>query len=214
MVHSSWFIIHSSLFMVHNSIKCIAFDVGGVLLDTGTFPENVAVGLSRYFHLITTDFLKTFNQILPRLEKNSASLEKAAFSKNANNFSKIYQNLAEKNFKINSELLDLAIKLKKNYEVGILSNVDRYLADIPKNKFVYSCFNPKYVVLSYKEGERKPEKKLYKIFLYRINCKADECLFIDNLEENIKTAQKIGMKTILFKNNSQIKKELKTFGVL
>ena len=44
----------------------------------------------------------------------------------------------------------------------------------------------------------KPDPKIYKTLLRRYNLKAEECVFIDDTEENVVSAQKIGLKGIVF----------------
>ena len=44
----------------------------------------------------------------------------------------------------------------------------------------------------------KPDPEIYKILLRRYNLKAEECVFIDDTEENVVSAQKIGLNGIVF----------------
>lgn len=63
-------------------------------------------------------------------------------------------------------------------------------------------------VVSGEEKMRKPSKEFYQRLLDRYNLKPDEVLFIDDNLRNIKAAQEMGMKTLLFKNSEQLKKDL------
>jgi haloacid dehalogenase superfamily, subfamily IA, variant 3 with third motif having DD or ED/haloacid dehalogenase superfamily, subfamily IA, variant 1 with third motif having Dx(3-4)D or Dx(3-4)E len=53
-------------------------------------------------------------------------------------------------------------------------------------------------VYSFKEGIVKPNPDIYKILLGRYDLKAEECVFIDDTEENILSAEKLGFKGIVF----------------
>ena len=66
----------------------------------------------------------------------------------------------------------------------------------------------KIIILSCEVGYRKPESKIYKITLKRLKLKAKECVFIDDRKENIKAAQKLGIKSILFENPKKLRKDL------
>ena len=44
----------------------------------------------------------------------------------------------------------------------------------------------------------KPDPEIYKTLLRRYNLKAEECVFIDDTEENVVSAQKIGLNGIVF----------------
>ena len=53
-------------------------------------------------------------------------------------------------------------------------------------------------VFSFREGIVKPDPEIYKTLLRRYNLKAEECVFIDDTEENVVSAQKIGLNGIVF----------------
>ncbi len=47
----------------------------------------------------------------------------------------------------------------------------------------------------------KPEIGIYEYILDKYGLKADECLFIDDREENVRGAETVGMNAVLFENN-------------
>ncbi len=47
----------------------------------------------------------------------------------------------------------------------------------------------------------KPESGIYEYILDKYGLKADECLFIDDREENVRGAETVGMNAVLFENN-------------
>jgi putative hydrolase of the HAD superfamily len=64
------------------------------------------------------------------------------------------------------------------------------------------------VVESSVEGVRKPNPKIYQIALERMDIKAEECVFLDDLGINLKPAKALGMKTIKVLNGQQALEEL------
>ncbi|VDM49390.1 unnamed protein product [Toxocara canis] len=52
------------------------------------------------------------------------------------------------------------------------------------------------VIESCRIGYRKPEKEIYLIAASQLNVEPEECIFIDDLEENCKGAQEVGMTAI------------------
>lgn len=54
----------------------------------------------------------------------------------------------------------------------------------------------------------KPETRIYEYFLKTYELKPEECLFIDDREENIAGAQKVGINGYLFKGDFEKIKEL------
>lgn len=52
----------------------------------------------------------------------------------------------------------------------------------------------------------KPSPEIYSLFLRKYQLSAGECLFFDDVEENIKAASNVGMNGILFTNAQDIKR--------
>lgn len=72
----------------------------------------------------------------------------------------------------------------------------------------------KVFVWSYEVGVKKPNPKIYKIVLKKLNLKAKSCVFVDDKLENVKIAKKLGMKGILFRSPEQLRKDLINLGLL
>ena len=53
-------------------------------------------------------------------------------------------------------------------------------------------------VFSFREGIVKPDPEIYKTLLKRYELKAEECVFIDDTEENVRSAEKLGFAGIVF----------------
>jgi putative hydrolase of the HAD superfamily len=53
-------------------------------------------------------------------------------------------------------------------------------------------------VFSFREGVAKPDPEIYKRLLKRYDLKPEECAFIDDTEENVISARKLGMAGIVF----------------
>ena len=70
------------------------------------------------------------------------------------------------------------------------------------------------IIISSEVKILKPDQKIYELALDKLGINPDEAIFIDDLEEYLKGARAIGIKTLLFTNNNDIKKELEKLGVL
>ena len=44
----------------------------------------------------------------------------------------------------------------------------------------------------------KPDPEIYRTLLRRYDLKAEECIFIDDTEENVRSAENLGFKGIVF----------------
>jgi epoxide hydrolase-like predicted phosphatase len=97
----------------------------------------------------------------------------------------------------------LASELRaKGLKTGILSNTFFTVPWILQILGGYRGFDP--IVLSSKEGVAKPDAKIYRIAIERAGVKPDEIIFIDNLEENVRAAKKLGLKVVRAKNSNQV----------
>ncbi|NKZ00204.1 HAD family phosphatase [Nocardiopsis dassonvillei subsp. albirubida] len=59
------------------------------------------------------------------------------------------------------------------------------------------------VVNSAHEGVRKPDTEIYDRLLARLGLTPDRCLFVDDLESNLEPAARLGMATVLYRDNAQ-----------
>jgi putative hydrolase of the HAD superfamily len=63
-------------------------------------------------------------------------------------------------------------------------------------------------LISAKAKSSKPEKKIYEILLEKYSIKPEECLFIDDIEINVKTAEGIGMTGLVTHGSPEISKQV------
>ncbi len=107
----------------------------------------------------------------------------------------------------------LMLSLKKaGYNVYGLSNFskEKFEVCIKTYKFAEHFDG---LVLSADVCEAKPEPAIYKILLKKYNLKPEECVFLDDRQENLDTATSLGFKTILFSTAEKAAQELKALGV-
>ena len=101
---------------------------------------------------------------------------------------------------------------EQGYHIYILSNYGEDNFAHVKEKFQFL----KYVdgaVISYQEKCIKPDPRIYQILLDRYQLIPEECVFLDDLLDNIKGAREFGIHTIHFNNQAQAKEELRKLGV-
>lgn len=108
---------------------------------------------------------------------------------------------------VNWKLLEVIKELKKNFKVYVLSDALDISQDDAITKDIKSRFDGYFV--SYQEGLYKPDKEAYLNVLRKINLKAEECVFVDDILVNITVANSLGIKSILYINIEQFKNDLK-----
>jgi len=203
-------------------IKAIIFDVGGVLA-LNKYPEEIYKGhahnmsihgfMAKKIGISVDQWFDSIDSTYPSAIEGKISEEKfiSITSKNLNispkKFTRLYIKAYRKFFKQNKQLFKQAFELKKQgYIISILSD-QHYLSKkalMPER--LYKKFNP--IIISCEIGMRKPNIESYKLIIKKLKLKPIEILFIDNQEWNIKPAKKLGIKTILFKDNKQLFKQL------
>ena len=114
--------------------------------------------------------------------------------------------------KRNNQLYGYIKKLKqKKVIIGVLSDqwhLSRESMFPEKDKRLFDV-----VIISYEVKTRKPHPDIYKLLLKKIHLKnpfikPSQIIFIDDKNYNLEPAKKLGMKTILFKNNVQVMQEM------
>jgi HAD superfamily hydrolase (TIGR01509 family) len=115
-------------------------------------------------------------------------------------------------FSLNTPVLDVLAGLRGRYKLILLSNTD-----IKRFGFIRDSFPEIFIfeeyVLSFEVGYLKPHPQIYKKALKKAEARAEECVFIDDLEENIEGAKKVGLETLLYKPQTDLKAELRGKGL-
>lgn len=98
-------------------------------------------------------------------------------------------------------------QLKGKYQLILLSDhVREWMSYIEARNQDIDIFDKK--IFSYEIGMLKSDKQTFKKVLNQMQIVAEETLFIDDNEENIKRAQEVGIHGIVFQNAEQLRKDL------
>ena len=194
-------------------IKAIIFDIGGVMVQGNNMKTHYDP-LIKFMKLDKKDFFKSYKKYVHKASRGKISSKKMIYSiaKELNvDKEKLLANwikYKKKSIKKNLKLEKIIKKLKKKgYIVGSMSGVLDLHYKLCNEKKVYDIFD--FNICSFKVKCNKPDIKIYKLLLKKLKLKPKEILFIDDTKECLPPAKKLGMKTILYKNNNQLKKELK-----
>ena len=97
---------------------------------------------------------------------------------------------------------ELVYELKeRGYGIYLLSNASVMQKTYWKQVGCSSCFDG--TVVSAFEGVMKPDRTIYEILLEHYGLEAEECLFIDDREANLKTSEEMGISVYLFDGNAE-----------
>lgn len=108
---------------------------------------------------------------------------------------------------------DIIIRAKKaGYKVLLLSNFSPQALNEAASELTYIPLADGYI-FSCDYHVVKPSKEIYNLLLEKYDIKAEETVFLDDSEKNIKGAIACGINGIVFKNLNDAMKQLKDLGV-
>ena len=191
----------------------IVFDLGNVLIP---FDYNILIekinkikpGLGNKFieyyrsnYNIHRDFERGFISEDEFVNKMLDVLENRIY---ANTFCNYYANI----FRVNEEVASLLPILKNNYKLLLLSNTDSIHQKYGWQKYDFLKHFDK-LILSHEVGAVKPEEKIYRAVEDTSGYPSKEHIFIDDVEEYINAAIKLGWSGIHFKDYKSLVEELR-----
>lgn len=197
--------------------KAIIFDFGGVILNQpkAVIPEVIA----RIYNISLEEAIKEYSKYRIDYYLGKIPTDKLIVSlslvfesnKSVEEIKKLwlrnYANLA----KADQEVLGIIKNLHKKYKVYLLSNTTE-MSHLHNSKTgIYDYFDD--VFLSYRLGAKKPNPEIYRHVISSIGLRPEECIFVDDDEKNLQTAEQLGIIPILFNilidPPVKLKKELK-----
>lgn len=195
-------------------IKAVIFDLGGVLIKWSD--DTIWKCVADRYHL-------DFERIKTKLDRLLRGPEGGAmpytrmfeifFKSMKLDVPKDCKQIWEDSFRngasLDEDVLRVIQKLKRNYKVATISNIESSHKKIVRKRGWLRYFDDK--IFSCDVKTIKPLGKIYKLMLKRLNAKPHEAVFVDNMKENVICAHKVGMKAILFKSAEQLENDLKRY---
>lgn len=115
-------------------------------------------------------------------------------------------------FAVNPLTLEILKKLKPKYKLILLSNTDIVRFSYIKRKFPELLIFDGYV-LSFDYGLMKPDPRVYTAALELAGSNPERAVFIDDIQENIDGAERVGIKGLLFTPEIDLEKALRDLGI-
>ena len=179
-------------------IKNVIFDLGKVLINFDFSNFWVSIGAEK-----CERFLDEAQEPILLFEAGKITRQRFynevkkiyKFNMNMQDFEKIWCDV----FSEKSEMIEMAKKINRKYEIFIFSNTDEIHFPYIWKTFSSLHFFKENLMLSYEIGSVKPDLDSYERALNKFDLKFEECLFIDDRPINIQVAESLGMKGILHK---------------
>ena len=116
------------------------------------------------------------------------------------------------NYRLLDGIENLLENLQGKCRLTTLSNYPIWFDYLKKQVGLERFMDEFYV--SYQLGVRKPHPDAYLIPVQRMGVAVEDCIFVDDRQENCDAAIAVGMSAILFKDAKQLSRDLKGLGVL
>lgn len=113
---------------------------------------------------------------------------------------------------IDHEVVSIIQKLNQTYDLCLLSNASSgYLRRILAENALDGLFDE--LIISSEVNMIKPDPRVFELTLDRLGLEASEAIFVDDWKENINSAERLGIKGIVFDNSSQLIRDLQSSGI-
>lgn len=186
-------------------IKNLVFDIGGVILTELTVDYfdlnedekknlNKIIFYDKRFRKCLNGDMKIDEYCSELIKENSKYAKKIKMV-----FGREYQKYM---LPVKNEVIELIYKLKKDYKIYFLSNLTEVSYDYLYNEVgVLKDFPGIY---SFKEHMQKPNEQIYELLIKRFNLNKKETVFFDNTQKNVDAGNRVGIKSVLYRDISDI----------
>lgn len=106
----------------------------------------------------------------------------------------------------NEPLFEYIKEIKPLYKIGVLSNISgNYLENMlsPDQLALFDKFE-----LSFESGYIKPQPGAFEAAARGIAVSPAECVMVDDQDKNVKSAESAGMKAILYRDVTQLRRDM------
>lgn len=198
------------------SIRAIIFDFAGVYFNGGS--KEALENLCKAFPEINKE--KIYYIIRGKLgtDYRLGIYNKRQFWKNAIGYvgkdfdTQRFATIWHSSYIENTEMKHLVKRLRKNYKIGALSGTIEERVVFLENKYNF-LQNFDAAVFSYELKTNKPNTRMYRAIIRKLEVHGNECIFVDDLEVNLESARKVGMNPLKFVSVEKLIKDLKSLGI-
>ncbi len=190
-------------------IKAIIFDLNGIFIQSPKLSER----FEKDFGVHISEFLPKLGEIMDKVRQPNAG---GSFQYWKPVLDEWNINLSEQDFwdywfkveTVSERMVNFAKELRaKGIKVFILSNNFKERAKYYGNyPWIHEAVDKVY--FSWQTGLIKPDPQAWIQILSENNLKPDECLYFDDQEKNLKSAESIGIKSFMFSNEEKLENDV------
>ena len=198
-------------------IKTVFFDIGGVLLTDG-WGHNSRRAAAEKFGLDWDEYSDRHEKVAHAIETNRLSLEqyldRTIFYRPREFSREEFRAFVFAQSQPKPESIEIVAQLanSKEYFLATINNeilelnvyrLEHFDLRNHFSVFFSSCFL----------GLRKPDEAIYRLVLQVTQQPPANCVFIDDREVNLECPRELGINTIMFRDATQLRSELRELGV-
>ena len=203
--------------MAARKVRAVIFDIGRVLIriDVGRAMKGMASGLS-----LSAEELWSAIEKDPRWkdwqEGRISARDWHLHMQRRFGGSATFEEFAEKwNLVLDPEPIhgkELFEKLSKKYRLALLSNTDPIHVAYMESRYDFFSYFPARVY-SCAVGASKPSPIIFQEALRACRIRAEEAVYVDDIEGYVDAARRLGMLGVHFRSAGQLRSELQATGV-
>ena len=193
------------------------FDFGNVIcsFDVGRFIHNFSTVTGKNPEELNTvvrnsiPLIREYESGMLSTDEFIAAMNRAAgVSISAREFRRAYCDI----FTPIPDTVSLIRSLKSRYRLGLLSNTNALHFDCAIRPMdIFALFDT--VTLSYEVKAMKPARLIYEDALQKLDLPSEQCVYIDDLKENIQAAAGLGFRAIHYTSHQRLLEDLHRAGV-
>ncbi len=190
----------------NNNTEFLIFDMGNVIIDIdiSLTVKELKSGLTENEFLLAEEFMKS----ALHADFETGTIDEPEFRNGVRNtfnrewkdtwIDKVWNTLL---LTIPKDRVDRLLSLRKDHKLYLLSNTNsihfKVVEEIFKRDHGGASFISLFdrVFLSYEMGLKKPDRRIYEQAVAEIGAQPEQCLFFDDLEENLNAAKEVGLQT-------------------
>jgi glucose-1-phosphatase len=197
-----------------SKIELVIFDLGKVILDfdhmitcnkLAKYSKKDALYI--YNFIFKSELLENYEKgKISSMEMFSAVSDELEIDIPFIQFKEIWSDI----FSLNDGIEQLIKRVRLHSKIAILSNTDEmHFEHIRDNVEIIKDFD--WIFLSYEIGFRKPEKEIFVYAINKTGIAPEKIIFIDDIQEFVNEANKLGINGILYTDIDNLKINLEKF---
>jgi epoxide hydrolase-like predicted phosphatase len=108
---------------------------------------------------------------------------------------------------LDQAMMEYVRKLHQTYKTALLSNAWDDLRQVITEKWHFEdVFDA--MIISAEVRLTKPDPRIFQLALERLGVKADQAIFVDDMQRNVEGAKAVGLQAIQFKTSQQMRFDL------